>query len=219
MLQDAERFGMELRFVSRAAYRERDESGFWSWLGLVGVQYWFVPEGGANVQGARGVEAWGQVIRETCPVPMDECWLACGTGLTLGALSSSLELSMPCVGVVVLRADTSISDAVHLWRGANRWGAISDPEILTDEHYGGYGKTTESLRLEIRQSENHAGVKFDHVYTGKVISALKKRYVNDAPKKRYACHCNVLLLHTGGLIKSNLKCDVFGCMLIILICG
>ncbi|MCQ3830610.1 1-aminocyclopropane-1-carboxylate deaminase/D-cysteine desulfhydrase, partial [Microbulbifer elongatus] len=79
MLQDAERFGMELRFVSRAVYRKRAEQGFWAQLGLSGERYWCVPEGGANEQGGRGVEIWGQVIRETCPVPMDECWLACGT--------------------------------------------------------------------------------------------------------------------------------------------
>ncbi|WP_051686923.1 1-aminocyclopropane-1-carboxylate deaminase/D-cysteine desulfhydrase [Microbulbifer sp. HZ11] len=199
MLQDTERFGMELRFVSRTIYRKRAEEGFWAQLGLSGERYWYVPEGGANEQGARGVEIWGQVIRETCPVTMDECWLACGTGLTLGALSSSLELSMPCVGVAVLRADKSISDAVHNWGSRNRRAVVPDPEIITDAHHGGYGKTTESLRRNIHQLEDSTGVRFDHVYTAKVIWALKKRYLNDAPRRSYMRHRSVLLIHTGGL--------------------
>ena len=197
MLQDAERFGMELRFVSRADYRRRDESDFCASVGLNISAAWFIPEGGANLQGAEGVRLLGKIIGETRPVEFDECWLACGTGLTLGALASSLPSSIRPVGIAVLKAEQSIAEALEFWRTNSKPRSV--PILITDGHHGGYGKSSESLLAFQRQWERQADVPLDHVYTVKAVSALMRRCAQNETNARKTYRKSVLIVHTGGL--------------------
>ncbi|MBN8431791.1 pyridoxal-phosphate dependent enzyme [Microbulbifer salipaludis] len=197
MLQDAERFGMELRFVSRSEYRRRNEPDFVGSLGLSGNDSWFVPEGGENAQGAQGVRLLGKTIAATSPVRFDECWLACGTGLTLGALASSLPKTTKAVGVAVLKAERSIAAAIVDWGGSLPSG--SNPELITGGHCGGYGKVDESLIAFLDEVGQQTGVVLDQVYTGKVTKALGELCEQGDSKMGEGRRQRVLLLHTGGL--------------------
>ncbi|WP_066967809.1 1-aminocyclopropane-1-carboxylate deaminase/D-cysteine desulfhydrase [Microbulbifer sp. Q7] len=197
MLQDAERFGMELRFVSRSEYRRRNEPDFVGSLGLSGNDSWFVPEGGANAQGAQGVRLLGKTIAATSPVRFDECWLACGTGLTLGALASSLPKTTKAVGVAVLKAERSIAAAISEWGGY----AVSskDIELIADGHCGGYGKVDESLIVFLGEIGQQTGVVLDQIYTGKAGKSLMRGCSQKQQKRGVLRRQHVLLLHTGGL--------------------
>ena len=197
MLQDAERLGMQLHFVSRSDYRKRLEAGFPENIRLVMPDCWYVPEGGANSQGAEGVRLLGRVIGETSPVEFDECWVPCGTGLTLGALTSSLPVGIKPVGVAVLKAEASILAAVEEWGSPGK--AINRAMLIADAHHGGYGKRSEKLDSFQSKFEALAGFGLDHVYTAKLVSALQ----NKSNKNEQVCRTDhtikVLLLHTGGL--------------------
>ena len=194
MLQDAERFGMELRFVSRNVYRARNEPGFLNAAGIKGGQFLYVPEGGANEFGARGVRLLAHTIAQTQPVVFDECWLACGTGLTLGALGSGALSACRLVGVAVLNAAEAID------REARRWSrALGAPTVLMetigDAHCGGYARSPEYLRQFVRSFELSIGIQLDPIYTAKLAYALHSRATN----KQYSCSGRVLMLHTGGI--------------------
>ncbi|AQQ67502.1 hypothetical protein Mag101_07515 [Microbulbifer agarilyticus] len=199
MLQDAERFGMSLRFVSRSQYRHRHESNFMECVGLCKKMSWFVPEGGANNQGAMGVRLLGKIITKTSPVSFGECWVACGTGVTLGGLITSLPTKTKTVGVAVLRAKSSILKAVEeLGRAAG--GVAHDSwQLIDNGHQGGYAKNTKSLDAFMKQMDSMTGIGLDHVYTAKVMYSLAKRFGIRMGNGR-ATHLNrVLLMHSGGL--------------------
>ena len=196
MLQDAERFGMKLCFVSRSAYRERNKMGFLSRIGPFDERCWFVPEGGANIQGAMGVQILGNSIVQHGPEALDECWLACGTGLSVGALASVLPSGIKVVGVPVLNAEESIRKEAMQW--AERLGRAASFELVMGAHHGGYGKLSESLLAFQYQMEVLVNTPFDQVYTAKLAYALMKQY-NENVHKRGEGQKRILLIHTGGL--------------------
>ena len=193
MLQDAERFGMELRFVSRSMYRERARAGFLKLVGVAGG-CWFIPEGGANTYGAKGVRLLGRVIEETKPTRFDECWLACGTGLTLGALAGTLQVDR-LVGVPVLKAEQSIREATSHWALNDRGGRQIN--IIEKAHYGGYGKASSELLAFRRRFESLFNFPVEHVYTAKLVHALVS-HANIDLSQRKERQSNVLVIHTGG---------------------
>ncbi|MFC6979868.1 1-aminocyclopropane-1-carboxylate deaminase/D-cysteine desulfhydrase [Microbulbifer taiwanensis] len=129
-LQDAERFGMHLRFVTREQYRQRSQPEFLKLLGIDEGNALYIPEGGANLAGARGAQLLGKVIEATAPIRFDQLWLACGTGLTLAGLASSVT-SLPVYGVEVLKAGDSIR------RDAQHWlEALKSPSPACGERLG-----------------------------------------------------------------------------------
>ena len=201
MLQDAERFGMELQFVSRSEYRRRYESGFPEAIGVDMAGSWFVPEGGANQQGAKGVRVLGNVIGETCPVLFDQCWVPSGTGLTLGALASSLPQRIELVGVAVLKANESIAAAAAEWGGAKV--ALQPPKLITDGHFGGYGKTCGALENFQSVAAQQAGLNLDHVYTAKAAYSIMRYCSQNRQLNQAGDTPRVLLLHTGGIQGSR----------------
>ncbi|WP_406827610.1 1-aminocyclopropane-1-carboxylate deaminase/D-cysteine desulfhydrase [Microbulbifer sp. ARAS458-1] len=200
MLQDAERFGMELRFVSRTIYRKRAEEGFWAQLGLSGERYWYVPEGGANEQGARGVQLLGEVVQETSPVDFVEYWVAAGTGLTTGALARVTPKDVVVKGVAVLKASPAIQLAAGGWSGCSPDERPRAIEIEADWHCGGYAKVDLQLIQYSSILAKATEIPMDWIYTMKAGLGLSKlsalcNFVSLPPFRRK----KILLFHTGGL--------------------
>ncbi|WP_299593151.1 1-aminocyclopropane-1-carboxylate deaminase/D-cysteine desulfhydrase [uncultured Microbulbifer sp.] len=196
MLQDAERFGMVLRFISRKEYRNRHQAEFLEPIGFDPDSSWFVPEGGANSEGGRGVQLLGRIITETAPVIFDECWLPCGTGLTAGALASVLPQTTSVTGVAVVRDEPGIRLEIKKW--ADQVEDQSKVDLILGGHHGGYGRVSESLRQTMTESERKEKLALDHVYGAKLMSALTHcaaEPFNEENKRQK----NILILHTGGV--------------------
>ncbi|WOX05438.1 1-aminocyclopropane-1-carboxylate deaminase/D-cysteine desulfhydrase [Microbulbifer pacificus] len=200
MLQDAERFGMDLHFVSRVAYRGRNDMDFLAKVGLACENFWFIPEGGANELGAKGINILADVICETSPKQFDECWVASGTGVTLGALAVGLPDRVKLTGVPVLQGEKSIRKSAERWACAK--GRERHFDLVENAHHGGYGKCSLTLLSAQRKCEALGNLGLEHVYTAKLFCAAahfaapidgnKLVRKNAAPKR-------ILLLHTGGL--------------------
>ncbi|WP_444925275.1 1-aminocyclopropane-1-carboxylate deaminase/D-cysteine desulfhydrase [Microbulbifer sp. TRSA002] len=202
MLKDAERLGMEFNFVSRQEYRWRHLPDFLSLTGFKASSSLYIPEGGANLAGARGVALLGEVIEETAPVEFDQLWLACGTGLTFAGLSSSVKSFSVC-GVEVLRAGGAIGRNAWYWLAAlseNKIGwkeEFAENELdLTDQyHCGGYSKYPGQLQDFQRAFESQSRIPLDPVYTAKLMYALSQ----EANAGRFRDNAKLLALHSGGL--------------------
>ncbi|WP_160153840.1 1-aminocyclopropane-1-carboxylate deaminase/D-cysteine desulfhydrase [Microbulbifer sp. ALW1] len=199
MLQDAERFGMELRFVSRAEYRKRYDPSFLALVGQKLDNSWFVPEGGANIQGARGVQILGRSINEVSPTRFDEYWLACGTGLTLGALAAVLPGDCTVYGVPVLKAERAIRGDALDW--AQRLSSHHCKiKLIEGAHCGGYAKVDTRLAKFIETSGSLLAVPLDRVYGAKVALQLNLAGGLSGPaSERVRKERRVLMIHTGGL--------------------
>ncbi|MFA0813919.1 1-aminocyclopropane-1-carboxylate deaminase/D-cysteine desulfhydrase [Microbulbifer epialgicus] len=211
-LQDAQRFGMELKFVTRAQYRRRGELDFLRDLGLENEGVYFVPEGGANLAGVKGVQLLGRVIEETAPVAFDQVWVACGTGATFAGLYSSIQ-NCSVIGVEVLKAADSILNEACYWvsqaesalpggQKTNNHSALAGAERLTELrkrllsqfHFGGYGRYPKELR-DFHMGLSFEGVPpFEPVYMLKLLYALQK-----GSGEKELSGGRVLILHSGGL--------------------
>ncbi|MEX2962195.1 1-aminocyclopropane-1-carboxylate deaminase/D-cysteine desulfhydrase [Microbulbifer sp. TYP-18] len=192
-LRDAERFGMELKFVSRDLYRRRAQENF---LQLVDIRYQdalFVPEGGANLAGVRGAKFLGQTIAATLPGKFDQVWLACGTATTLAGVQWGLNTAK-VTGVPVLKAGASFFSQIDTWLAALGEGPGS-ASLCEGYECGGYAKFPDYLRQFMLNFEHQSGVPLDPVYTAKLAFALH----SEIRKGKVAAGSRVLLLHSGGL--------------------
>ncbi|WP_252176221.1 pyridoxal-phosphate dependent enzyme [Endozoicomonas sp. 4G] len=194
MLQDAERWGMRLVYVSRADYRQRYETEYQhkllEQLSISLDQVVIVPEGGSGEQGVRGCEdilgAGGIQASE-----YDEIWLPCGTGATMAGIVRSVGNTTYVRGFPVLKGAGFLKNDVqqYLSPAATRWS------LELDHHCGGYGKVTPELIRFILEFERETGVPLDPVYTGKLVFALKQI----AESGGLSGMNRLLLIHTGGL--------------------
>lgn len=197
-LRRCARFGMELQFVSREEYAERDEKERQEIWKERDPHYLFVPEGGAMYHGLIGCqEIWQEI-----PEPVDHVFVAQGTtttscGLLLGAPERTKVHVVP-----VLRS----FDALHEMRtllypffvdNALVSEYLERVVVHADSHFGGYAKTTTELEAFIRSCREQWDLPLDAVYTGKAFHALVKALESSDYDGK-----TVLFLHTGGLMNA-----------------
>ncbi len=185
-LSRANSYGMELHFVSRAAYREKESEAFKDrFLGQFG-RFLEVPEGGANELGAKGCK---EIIKDL-PEKFDYIAVAIGTGTTYrGLLEMRTFENFKILGFPVLKGFEEVADELLNQSGSkgDRW--------FHDYHFGGYAKWKPELVEFINDFKVQTGIPLDPIYTGKmmfgVFNLLEKGYFKENTK--------ILAIHTGGL--------------------
>ena len=187
--------GMELRFVSRAEYKEKHEDFFKAWLREEYGQFHLVPEGGSNYLGVQGC----MEISRHFPRTVSSVFLAAGTGATAAGilLSSDLNIHVNSAlkGGEFLKTD--IENHIY-WSTMNTEMTkerLSNLYLHTEHHFGGYAKFNEELIHLIREFYRQTNIKLEPVYTGKVLACLVDSIKSGAVKN----DGSVLMIHTGGL--------------------
>jgi 1-aminocyclopropane-1-carboxylate deaminase len=173
--------GMELHFVSRIDYRDKQRCAD---SVLNGRNFLVIPEGGAGFYGLTGFET---VVNgwETEP---DYVVHASATGTTALGLSAALlnrGWSSRVKAVLVLK---NLEEQLQLWNQFPELSSLIDP-VLGYE-FGGYAKYSEPLIEFVKWSNAHLGFPVDPVYVGKALYALW-----DQPEWNDG---NSIFLHTGG---------------------
>lgn len=183
-LSEAKRWGMQLEFLSRADYRNKSNPEFLQSLLVDFGPAYLLPEGGTNDLAVAGCsEILGPSDREAthicCPV---------GTGGTLAGLIRSAGPRQRVLGYPALKAPEFKMEQASLIPGAN-WG------LITDYHFGGYGKINAELVCFINDFKALTGIPLDPVYTGKMAFGI----LADIRLGRLPAGSRVLAIHTGGL--------------------
>jgi 1-aminocyclopropane-1-carboxylate deaminase len=191
-LQFCQTQGMELVWWDRTTYRRKHEPEL---LGNLQRQYgpaWVIPEGGHSPEGVRG--AMDMYIPG-----FDAIFCACGTGSTLAGLIAASESPVRLYGVATLKGGDFLYREVGTalgWVGATetpgRW------QILTDYHFGGYGRSRPELDAFIHLFQQRYGIPLEPVYTGKLFFALS----DQLQKGLLPPGSRVLVLHTGGVFAA-----------------
>ena len=182
-------FGMQLRFVPRGAYRDKDTL-FASHFAH-DPQAYCIAEGGYSTHGARGC---GEIFDELDRT-YDHLCCACGTGTTLAGLAAAKHargLPTKLHGVPVLAGGSFIADAVSSLYPDLPTGTIT---LHTDYHFGGYAQHTEALNRFIQTFCSQTGILIEPVYTGKLFFAI----FDLIDRGYFKPGEHILLLHTGGL--------------------
>lgn len=157
--------GMRLHFLTRAAYRDRDNPQLAARLRqLFGTNLLVVPEGGSNAEAVHGCTPLGQELHGQA----DLAAVACGTGGTLAGLAAT---GPPSLGFPVLKGDFLTAEVARLQRDAfgDRRG---DWRLVEGFHCGGYARTTPELTAYTTDFEQHHGLALDRVYVAKMLYGL-----------------------------------------------
>ena len=183
-LQFAQECGMQFEFVSREEYRLKSESSFLDELKQQFGDFYLVPEGGTNDLAIKGC----QEILTDEDSEFNYICCAVGTGGTISGIINSALPHQKVLGFPALKGDF-LQDEIRIFVQNQNW------ELLTDYHFGGYGKVNEDLIYFINQFYIENQIPLDPVYTGKMVFGV----MDLIQKDYFPAHSNILLIHTGGL--------------------
>lgn len=185
--------GMKLEFVSRTNFSElKKMSGL---LVKDGIPTWFVPEGGANLEGIEGCK---EIVSENEEI-FDYYVVAQGTTTTSIGIALALPPSAKIIVVPVLKGFDSKSEMKTLLNNVDLWNVIKDKIIVLDDfHFGGYAKSTSKLKEFICEMNQLNEMQIEEVYTGKALYALKN-YL----EKNFVKNKKILFIHTGGIFTDK----------------
>jgi len=183
-LKFAQECGMQFKFVSRESYRHKTETKFIENLKQEFGDFYYVPEGGTNTFAVQGCEE----ILSKADSQYDFVCTAVGTGGTISGLINSILPHQKVLGFPALKGDF-LNDEIRKFAHNEYW------ELITDYHFGGYGKVKPELIAFINRFYKENQIPLDPIYTGKmvfgVMDLIEKNYFPENAK--------ILLIHTGGL--------------------
>lgn len=180
-------FGMELIYVDRDAYRDKENLYLDHFA--QDPDTFYIHEGGYGPLGAKGC---AELIDEL-QHPYQHIFTACGTGTTLAGIASAVDkkdLFTQVHGVPVLKNGSFIhAEVQQLYPG------ITLPTLHLDYHFGGYAKTRPELLAFTQHFIAETGIMIEPTYTGKLLYAIDDLIHNDY----FTPADQVLVIHTGGL--------------------
>lgn len=184
--------GMKLLYVSREQYRNKMEPGFIDQLNKQFGDFYLIPEGGTNDLAIKGVTEFAQTLDS------DFDYLCCpvGTGGTLAGIINGVPANKIILGFSSLKGGQFLQEEVTPWLKVS-----SRPfTLVTDYHFGGYGKTTQVLEEFKKHFERKNSMPLDIVYTAKMMVGI----FDLVQESFFHKDSTILALHTGGLQGKSL---------------
>lgn len=183
-LQNAKSLGMQLRFVSREAYKNRE-----ALQQQLDDVYW-IDEGG---YGPLGMQGAADILKQV-PAINQYTHLVCavGTGTTLAGIVAAAT-HQQVIGISVLKNNYELQQQVIDLLPAEKKN--KQFVILHDYHFGGYAKYTTTLLTYMHEVWQKHQLPTDFVYTAKTMFATEQIIKQELISKQ----SSVLLIHTGGL--------------------
>lgn len=190
-LQFAASQGMELFFMDREMYRQKDEAENIESLRVQIGDFYYIPEGGTNVHALEGVE---EIISEI-EIPFDFICTPVGTGGTLAGLVAGLRGEKQAIGFSSLKGKDTLTQNVHELVKSYTGVDFTNFSINFYYHFGGYAKTKPDLIEFVKIFKHKFGIQLEPVYTGKMFYGLFDLIQKDYFPKG----SRIVALHTGGL--------------------
>ncbi|HCF03258.1 MAG TPA: 1-aminocyclopropane-1-carboxylate deaminase [Flavobacterium sp.] len=183
-LNFAQECGMQFEFVSRETFRLKTEEFFLEQLQQKYGAFYLIPEGGTNAFAIQGCEE----ILTPEDASFDYVACAIGTGGTISGLINSVLPHQKVLGFPALKGEF-LQDEIRKFVRHENW------ELITDYHFGGYGKVSPDLIDWINRFYAQTQIPLDPVYTGKMVFGI----LDLIAKNYFPENTNILLIHTGGL--------------------
>lgn len=173
--------GMDFRFVTREAYR--DKVILTQILQKEFPNALIVPEGGTNEHAVAGIQF--MLTEET--KSFDYLCTAVGTAGTVAGISKFAAENQKVLGFKVVDDESLYNKVVEL---SNR------PNFeLLEAHDGRYGKITDENIRFINSFKEKFGIQLDPIYTGKMMKMIFEMIDQDY----FPAGSKILAFHTGGL--------------------
>lgn len=184
--------GMNIDYISRSRYRQKDDPEFMEMLSTTLPQVFIIPEGGKGLPGLKGC---AEILDEVSE-PFDYVACAAGTGTTAAGLLSHKNKATLLVYPALKGASFLQRAIAQQWAAINPGKTIAKKwEVIHEYHCGGYGKVTPDLIAFINYFYRLYKIPLDPVYTGKMMYGLWQ----DIYGGKFAPGTRILAIHTGGL--------------------
>ncbi len=183
-LKTASDLGMQLLFVSREDYKQKENSpAIQKLLSNIG-SHTLVPEGGSNSNGIKGcMEIYPQLNLSS----FDVIAVSAGTGTTAAGIIESSANNQEVWVFSSLKGSFLEKEIAQHTRKTN-W------RLINDYHFGGYGKVSPELFSFISTFKKQTDILLDPIYTGKMMFGLSEMNQQQNLNKVRIC-----AIHTGGL--------------------
>ncbi len=183
-LKQAKLFGMDLHFVSRKEYNNKNN------FAQKYKDTYVINEGGAGELGILGA---ADILKEIKYKNYTHIICACGTGTMISGLIKSSNLNQKIIGIAVLKGFEGLEK--NIIEQVNTEVDASRVKIFHDYHFGGYAKHPINLIKWMNFFWQREHIPTDIVYTSKLFYG-----VNDLLQKNYfPKNSNLLIIHSGGL--------------------
>lgn len=189
-LQEATAYGMQLEFISRQQYAEKEQPQFLQQLTSRFPGVYIIPEGGGGMPGIIGSE---MILSKINAADYTHVLCAVGTGTTLLGLVRTSHHGQKVLGVPVLKGIETLSavDPTNLLTTEQ----ASRTHLLTGYHFGGYARHPQPLLDFMNRFYTNSKMPTDIVYTGKLFYAVYDSILNDY----FPARSRLLIIHSGGL--------------------
>lgn len=184
--------GANIVYMSREAYRRKEDPAFLKELKAAQPGYYLIQEGGKNEAGIRGCEG----IADYIPQNIQHVFLPVGTAVTITGIAAGLNSNQKLWGVSVLKGISGQEEILHqnVTEIFNR-KVQCEIEILTDFHFGGYAKIpAELFAFQKQMEEKIPGICFEGIYVAKAFAGLYAQVKAGKIKKGES----IVFIHTGG---------------------
>jgi len=183
-LSFAKKCGMQFKFISRAAYKEKTAPLFMDHLKKEFGDFYLLPEGGTNTLAVKGCE---EILTKEDAV-YDYICCPVGTGGTIAGIINASFSHQKIIGFPALKGD-------FLQNEISKFAQRSNWELMQDYHFGGYAKVNRNLIAFMNQFKTENNIPLDPVYTGKMMFGI----YDLISKGFFPENAKILAIHTGGL--------------------
>lgn len=190
-LSFAEANGMELRYLNRADYKNRNNINFQNDIIKQFNDAYLIPEGGSNSLAVKGC---AEIINDI-EIEFDYICCACGTGGTLAGITAGLQNNRKSIGFSILKGGGFLKEDVKNLIKNYNGKEFNNWDIILDYHFGGYAKINYELINFIGDFEKTNKIQLDPVYTGKMFFGIQDLIIKGYFKK----HDKIIAVHTGGI--------------------
>ena len=183
-LSFAKKQGMQFKFISRAAYKEKTAPLFIDHLKKEFGDFYLLPEGGTNDLAVKGCE---EILTKKDAI-YDYICCPVGTGGTIAGIINASFPHQKIIGFPALKGDF-LKDEIRKFAQQSNW------ELIQDYHFGGYAKVNTDLIAFMNQFKTENNIPLDPVYTGKMMFGI----YDLISKGFFPENAKILAIHTGGL--------------------
>lgn len=183
-LKFAQENGMQFDFVSRNDYSNKEKPEFIDQLKQKFGSFYLIPEGGTNDLAIKGCE---EILTKE-DSQFDYICCAVGTGGTISGLINSALPNQKVLGFPALKGDF-LQEEICKFAKTDNW------QLVTDYHFGGYGKVNLELINFINNFSESNKIPLDPVYTSKMAFGI----LDLIDKNYFPANSKILMIHTGGL--------------------
>jgi 1-aminocyclopropane-1-carboxylate deaminase len=184
-------YGMQLHFVTRSEYAQRNTNEFQAYWQALYPHAWLVPEGGANAAGRLGAASICQLI----PSSITDIVLSVGSGTTMAGIAQAAAPQQRIWGFAPMKGGAYLMDDIKPLISAAQYQQC---QMIDRFHFGGFGKISPEVVLYMQDFASTYGFAVDRVYTAKMMMGLQELIAEGV----FPEASQILCIHTGGLTRN-----------------